>query len=49
MKVILKDFIYKGMHIDEFECDLGAKNEFDEDFKDRIVEYLEETLDLCLK
>lgn len=30
MKVILKDFIFNGWHVDEYECDLPQLHDFED-------------------
>ncbi len=49
MKIILKDFIYKGHQIKNYECELVQVTEIDETFEERIVEYLKDNLDKMLK
>lgn len=49
MKIILKDFIYKGRHINDFVCELPQVKEMDETFEERIVEYIKEDLEETIK
>lgn len=44
MKIILKDFCYKGKHIDEYACNMPQINNVEDIPEDRIVDYVMENL-----
>lgn len=46
MKVILKDFYYKGKHIDEYVCNMPQIDNVEDIPEDRIVDYVLEALEI---
>ena len=46
MKVILKDFYYKGKHINEHVCDMPQIKNIEDVPEDRIVDYVLEVLEI---
>lgn len=49
MKIILKDFNYKGHHIENCEFDFPQLKDYDEALSDRCMIYIEDTLDDFIK
>lgn len=49
MKIIIKDFEFKGQYFDHYECDLPQVKAIDEEFEERIVDYIKESLILFLE
>ena len=45
MKIILKDFNYKGHPIKSYECDVPQITNLEDVPKDKIVDYILENLD----
>lgn len=44
MKLILKDFNYKGKHLEHYECDLPNVMNIDEIPEGKLKEYVEDSL-----
>ena len=49
MKIVLKDFIHNGEHVDEVTLDMPQRTEVDELFVEKIGEYIGESLEVLLK
>lgn len=49
MKIIIKDFDYKGVHIKKYESDIPQVKDLDEVPEGKIEEYIKENLDELIK
>ena len=49
MKIIMENFNYNGYRFDRVKFELPQKREIDEVFKERILDYMTETLDEIIK
>ena len=49
MKIMLEDIVYKGKHFDHWEAEFPQINNVEEIPGDKLMEYIEDSLDNFLK